>query len=123
MPGETVAAAPARGGPLHHVDVGPVGLDEVQVGGAEVPERVPEVTGQGHRLEEDLREEDRGADVQVNPASTQARDLSGEGAEVQMGRPAQSRRIAGGMHVYDVGPDRHVDGRGETQPAGRRHSR
>src|SRR5688572_29174731 len=85
MAGEAVASADAVGGALHDVGVRPVGLDEVHVHGGEVRDLVPEVARERDRLQEDLRQQHRGADVQVDAPPAEARDDAGEDAEVEMG--------------------------------------
>src|SRR4029453_9124518 len=57
VPGQPVAAADTARRPLHDVRARPVGLDEVEVRGREVAERVPEVPDERDRLQEDLGKE------------------------------------------------------------------
>jgi len=116
--GQAVAAADALCRSLHDVRARAVGLEEVEVRGGEVLETVPEVAGQRHRLQEHLGQQHGRAHVEVDAAAAQTRHLPGEAAEIQVCRAPERARVTRGVHVHDVGADRHVDGRRQTQAPG-----
>src|SRR5947209_1611265 len=66
-----------------------IGLYEVEVGGREVFERVAEVSDERHAFEEDFRQHDRRADVEIDAAAVQAPDEFGEQAKVRVRRRAE----------------------------------
>ena len=77
-----------------------------------------EVPGDGDRLQEHLGEQDRRPDVQVDAPAAETGDLGGEDPEIEVRRPAEGRRVAGRVHVDDVGPDRDVHGGGKAKAPG-----
>ena len=87
---------------------------------AKSDEVVPEVAGERHRLQEDLRQHHRRSHVQVHAAPAQPRDLAREEPEVEVRRAAEGAGVAGRVHVDDVGADRDVHGRAQAEPPGRR---
>src|SRR6185503_16562557 len=89
--GQAVAPAVAGDGTLHDVDSRPIRLDEVEVRGGEALHRMAEVARERQRLQEHLGQHDRRADVQVDAASAEPRDLRGEQAEVEVGGAAERR--------------------------------
>ena len=52
----------------------------------------------------------------IYAAPAQSRDLAGEDPEVQVRGAADRRRVAGGVHVHDVGADGDVHGRRQAAP-------
>ena len=83
-------------------------------------EVVAEVARQGDRLQEHLGQQHRGAHVQVDAAAAELRHQAGQDPEVEMAGAAHRGRIAGRVHVHDVGADRDVHGGGQPQATGRR---
>ena len=69
-----------------------------------------EVPGQGHGLQEHFGQKHRGADIEVCATSTEPRDLAGQDPEIEMRAAADRGRVAGGMHVDDVGAHRDMHG-------------
>ncbi len=68
-------------GPQHDVDIGAVELLEIHVHGGDPRQGVPEIPGHRYRLEEDLRQDDGGTDVEVDPP-LEAGDQRAEGPEI-----------------------------------------
>src|SRR5438105_1469593 len=112
--GEAAARAAAR---RAADDVGEraVRLYEVEVGGREVFERVAEVAHQRHALEEDFRQHDRRADVQVDAAAVHAPHEFGEQAEVRVRRRAQGGDVRARVEVRDVRADGEVRREGRAR--------
>ncbi len=78
------------------------------------------VARQRDRLEEHLRQHDRGSAVQID-AAREPRDTGREVAEVAKARVADRRAGRIRVHVDDVGADRHVHGDRDAETVGRRH--
>src|SRR2546423_14435060 len=83
--GEAAPRAAARGA-SDDVCEWAVGLYEVEVGGREVFERMAEVAHERHALEEDFRQHDRRAYVEVDTAAVHAPHKLCEQAEVRVRR-------------------------------------
>ena len=66
MAGEGEASAASLGGAAYHVGIRPVVLDKIHVHGSEVMERMTKVPAKGHGLQEDLRQQHGGAEIDVD---------------------------------------------------------
>ncbi len=64
VPGKGISPSSGQHRPLHHVHRGPIVLDHVHVHRCEIPDRVPQVPGEGKGLQEDLGHDDRAAEVE-----------------------------------------------------------
>ena len=112
--GESVAAAACVGvGAFDDVDSGAVVLEEVEVDGGEIAERVAEVANDANGFEKDFGHDDGGPDVEIDAAFIEAADHFAEEAEVVVGRFADGSAVSAGVGVRGVGTDGDVDGDGE----------
>jgi hypothetical protein len=106
-------------------DVGlrPIGTQEIKVDRRQLGERDATVAREGDGFQENLRQDHRGSAVQVH-ATLQTRHVRHEVAKIAQAAFAECRARRGGMHVQDVGTDRHVDRHRHGEPArGRQHAR
>src|SRR5437773_1132621 len=107
MAGQLDAAAAGGGRASHDVYARTVVAVEVHVDGGEVAYRMAEVAGQVERLHEDLGEDDRRAEVQVDTAR-ELRDHAREQVKVAQAAEPHGGAVRARMHVDDVGPDRDM---------------
>lgn len=112
--GEREAPAAAERGPAHHVRARPVVLDEVHVHRREMRQRMAEVAAERDRLEEDLGQKDRRAEIDIY-AAFELSDERAEALEVAARRLAGRPRVKGRMHVDDVRPDGDMHGHRDAQ--------
>src|SRR3989454_8967402 len=116
MAGQLDAAAAGGGRARDDVHGRTIVTVEVHVDGGEVAHAMAEVAGQVERLHEDLGEDHRRAEVQVDAAG-EPRHHAGEQVEVAQTAETDGGAVGAGMHVDDVGPDRDV--RGHRHPGAR----
>ncbi len=69
MAGDGIAVAAGAGvGPLDDVEFRAVVLQEIEIRGGEIRERISQIADHGNGLQEDFRQQDRGADIEINAA-------------------------------------------------------
>src|SRR5215475_5800004 len=124
MPCYAVAAprAPGHWAP-HDVRHRSVMLNEVEVGGGDILERMAEVADDGHGFQKGFRQSHRRTDVQVDAPAVQLFDQRGEEEKVAVSRGADSRAVRVRMNVDDVCSDRDVRRDGDFQKVGRMQDR
>src|SRR5260370_23426461 len=109
MPRDGVAFAAGLGvRTLYHIDSRPVVLEEIEIRGDKLSQRIPQIAHRGDGLEEDFREQDGGADVEISAALVEVRDHTAEEAEIEMGGTADRRAVRGRVGVRRIGTDGHV---------------
>lgn len=111
---EGVAATAGVGvGAFDDVDSGAVVLEEIEVDGGEIAERVAEVANDADGFEKDFGHDDGGSDVEIDAAFIEAANHFAKEAKVVVGRFADGGAVGAGVGVRGVGADGDVDGDGE----------
>jgi hypothetical protein len=106
-------AAGGASGASQHVRVRAVMLYHVEVNRREFFYLVPEVSGNGQRLEKDLRHYDRRATINDCTAAVKVRQLAGEDAKIVHARFAGCSAVHAGLLVDNVCADSDVHGGGD----------
>src|SRR5262249_4062559 len=114
MPGEMDAHAAAGRWSPDHVHRGTVMPVEVHVYRGETTDRMAQVAREVERLDEDLRQDDGRAEIQVD-APAEPRNDGSEEPEITQAPGADRRAVGARMHVHDVGADRDVDRRRDAR--------
>ena len=105
-------------GALQHVLCRSVVLDEVEVGGGEVPQRAAQSAHRRSRLQENFRQDDGRAHVQIDTAFVHSFDQRAEQAEVAVRGGAQRSAVGAGVDVEDVRAQRQVHQEGNLSFVG-----
>src|SRR5438445_7649938 len=104
---ERIPFAAAEEGPLEDVFLRAIVADLIEVRGDEPAGCVAQIPDGRERLQEDLGENDRGAEVENDPALEVAQG-GRENPEIAVRREAGRGAVEGGMLVDRIGADRDV---------------
>src|SRR5579871_7034269 len=84
-------------------------LQEIEIHRREIGERIPEISDHGDRLQEHFRQQDGGADIEIDPAVVHLFYQRAEQPEVSMAGPSDRRARGARVRVRRIGSDRRVD--------------
>src|SRR5690349_14238287 len=102
--------AAGSGGTLHYILQRPIVLDKVEVGRSNGAEWHAEVPYHGNSLQENLREQNRGAPVEIDAAWMHQLGHRAEQTKIAMRGVPESRALCRRVHVWNVGADGQVHG-------------
>src|ERR1700734_1443581 len=98
MAGDGVAVAAGTGmWAFNNIELRPVVLEKIEVGGGEIRERIAKVADHRHGFQEDFREHDSRAYVQIDASVVDVLDERAEQAKIMMRGAAQGFAVGGGM--------------------------
>ena len=85
MAGDRVAAPPSLAcGRSHHIQLGPVVLQKIEIDGGEIGQRMAQIAHRGDGFQENFGQHHRRADVEIDAAIVEVRDQRAEQAEIAM---------------------------------------
>ena len=102
----------ARDRTLHNVSQRSILLDEIKVCRRELLEPVTQISNYGHGFQEHFRQDNRGAEVQINAAAIKLIDERTEKPEIMMSSLASRSSIDIRMYVNDISSNSYVNGDG-----------
>src|SRR5687767_2704435 len=118
MTGEGVAAPDAGDRALDDIGERAVVLNKIEVRRREVFQVIAEVADDGDGLEENLRQDDGGAEVEVDAAVIQLLDKGAEQAKILQRRLPQAGAVSVPVHVNNIGADGDVSSQRHTSLIG-----
>ena len=101
--------AGARVRAFDHIELGPIVLEEIEIDGGEIRERIAEIPNHGDGFQEDFGKHDGRADIEIDAAVMKVFDERAQQAEIVVRGAPQGLAARARVRMRSIGSDGDVD--------------